>query len=99
MVIVGEFRGIRFEIRQDGGEPCFTRFELLPNHLCRCTRNLVVASVLGKPLCTLGMDALAFALGPGYEAFPEHVRGLLAKAQPEGAGQIGRRLQAGEGRP
>jgi len=80
MVIDGELRNVRFEISQDGGDSYFTRFDVVSDHLCQCMRELIVSSVLGKPLRTLRLDALAFALGSGYEGFADHVQCLLAKA-------------------
>jgi len=83
MVINGEFRSVRFEISQDVDDSYFTRLELVSDHLCQCTRELIVSSVLGKPLRTLRLDAVAFALGPGYEGFPAHVQRMLDKAGRE----------------
>ena len=76
MVIDGEFKDVRFEISQDEGGWYFTRFDLVSDHLCQCTRKLIVSSVLGKPLRTLHLGAVAFALGPGYEGFPDYVQRL-----------------------
>ncbi len=76
MVIDGEFKNVHFELCQDEGGWHFTRFDVVSGRLCQCTRKLIVSSVLGKPLRTLHLGAVAFALGPGYEGFPDYVQRL-----------------------
>ena len=77
MVIDGEFKDVRFEISLSDDDTYVTQFEVPSDHLCQCTRRLIVSSVLGKPLRTLHLDAVAFALGPGYEDFPDYVHRLV----------------------
>ena len=78
--IEGTFRDVRFEIAHEGDRSHFARLGGPPGRLCRCSRNLLVSSILGKPLWTIPLEAVAFALGPGYEAFPDYVQRLLAEA-------------------